>query len=90
MYRTGDLEIVWERPFTYEGDDDAQEPIYDARPGVGYSPPYPVVKLPHSCEGWVIGGIPQLRQFIADAQRVYDRMLLGKEYEDLVWTRNVQ
>lgn len=73
MYEPGDLTLEeaedWER----------EEGIYDARNDItGVEGRRPFWKryatLPHSCDGWVIGGPEQVREMIADLQTALAEM----------------
>ncbi len=55
--------------------------VYDARRrGDEYLDP-PAVGLPHSCDGWVIGGAKEVRALIADLQAALPEL---EEYEKKV------
>lgn len=73
MYKPGDL-IVYKPeceldeqgqcPHEYE---EHEEPPYDNRARVRAAGPF-VAYLPHSCDSWIIGGVPQILALIADLE----------------------
>lgn len=64
-YRKGDLKLT--------SDPDGPGPIFDSR--VGYGATVEGAYLPHSCDEWYVGGIPELKALIADAQEAINRLL---------------
>lgn len=73
-YKTGDLELVTAATLDelYGAPDLDEDPheVYDNR-GSGVTYP-PVVRLPHSCDSWVIGGPEQVAAMIRDLQEMLD------------------
>lgn len=74
MYRKGDAILE-----NHEAEDhyDGMEPcdgVYDAR-NDDKRPCWPVyARLPHSCDGWVIGGAEQVAAMIEDLQEILDKI----------------
>ena len=65
MYRTGDLSV--------------EKAVLDWRQD-GDRVTGPVVVLPHSCEEWVIGGEPAVRDLVRDLQQIlHERPLATRE-----------
>lgn len=58
MYTKGELQFIT------RSDTENIEGDYDSRAYERVASPY--VKLPHSCDSWVIGGEPQIRALLDD------------------------
>lgn len=71
-YKAGDLTIVTantiRKEFELDADEDPAEYAgMDSR--ADYKRwPFPFVRLPHSCDAWVIGGPEEMRAMIVDLQ----------------------
>lgn len=76
MYHPGDLIIVGEREVEERKNILSMLPRIDAREVDGYDNPQhlqqPFVYLPHSCDGWIIGGLEAADALIADLMRARD------------------
>ncbi len=82
MYRKGDLKTI-DPPCDdnykpgYGGCDsflDHRHTILDHRGDDGDYTMSPCVYLPHSCEEWVIGGVEQIKDLIADLLKEWERL----------------
>ena len=77
MYRKGDVEIFDGKD--YYDEEDLAEPdfyMYDAREIKDIKLALPHVRLPHSCDAWIVGGIEQIDQMMSDLQEARAELVL--------------
>jgi len=77
MYQKGDVEVFDGEDY-YDDEDRANpdfEP-YDRRKIEGIKLVLPFVRLPHSCDSWVIGSIEQVDEMIEDLQAARAELVL--------------
>lgn len=68
MFKPGDVSVQTLEDYLemYGPLDEGEEPAnYDAR-GPRIKVPY--VQLPHSCDGWIVGGVDEVRAMIGELQ----------------------
>ena len=85
MYKTGDLHVVvnegeckWEDGYCENYNHDH---AMDARSNEG-DKLVNHVSLPHSCDGWIIGGIEQIDMMIKDLNAARAALMEGKPMND--------
>jgi hypothetical protein len=68
-YHAGDLTLVTQAMLVEDWDPTPDElPLKGTDSRDGDSVPTPFVRLPHSCDHWVIGGATEVRMMIADLE----------------------
>lgn len=77
MYRKGDVEI-FDGKYYYDEEDlaDPDFKMYDAREIRDIKLTLPHVRLPHSCDSWIIGSIEQVDAMIEDLQAARVELVL--------------
>ena len=81
MYTPGDVTISWKYPDSRtDNERDTDYVESDARADEYPMPNerWPLVYLPHSCDQWIIGGIEQIDQMIADLQLARNMLVQGR------------
>ena len=77
MYQKGDVEVFdGEDYYDDEERSDLNFEPYDRRKVEGIKLALPFVRLPHSCDSWVIGSIEQIDAMIEDLQAARAELVL--------------